>query len=81
MDLLAYQHLVIQAHQEYQGDCWLGYNCRFRQAVSTREQLPIHPGAGQPLNPRFGAWPFQAEPAQQFVATASVHPTLQEIVN
>lgn len=24
VDLLAYQHLVIQAHQEYKGDCWLG---------------------------------------------------------
>ena len=34
VDLLAYQHLVIQAHQEYQGDCWLGYDRRFRQRAA-----------------------------------------------
>ena len=27
-------------------------------AFSTREQLPIHLGVGQPLIPHFGAWPF-----------------------
>ena len=30
VDLLGYQHLIIQAHQEYQGDCWLSYDWQFR---------------------------------------------------
>ena len=34
VDLLAYQYLIIQAHQEYQGDCWLGYDRRFRQRAA-----------------------------------------------
>ena len=34
VDLLGYQHLIIQAHQEYQGDGWLGYNRCFRQRVT-----------------------------------------------
>ena len=33
--MLAYQHLIIQAHQEYQGDCWLGYDRCFRQRAAT----------------------------------------------
>ena len=33
-DLLGYQHLIIQFHQEYQGDCWLSYDCRFRQKAA-----------------------------------------------
>ena len=33
-------------------------------AVSDRATT-MHPGAGQPLIPHFGAWQFQAEPAQQ----------------
>ena len=39
LDLLAYQHLIIQAHQEYQGDCWLGYNRRFYQRVATNPSM------------------------------------------
>ena len=39
LDLLAYQHLIIQAHQEYQGDCWLGYDRRFRQRAATNPSM------------------------------------------
>ena len=34
LDLLGYQNLIIQAYQEYQGDCWLGYDRRFRQQAA-----------------------------------------------
>lgn len=34
-DLLGYQHIIIQAHQEYHGDSWLGYDRRFRQRAAT----------------------------------------------
>ena len=34
VDLLGYQHLIIQAHQEYQGDGWLGYDRHFCQRVT-----------------------------------------------
>ena len=34
VDLLAYQHLVIQAHQEHQGDRWLGYDRCFCQRAA-----------------------------------------------
>ena len=33
-DLLGYQHLIIQASQDYEGDSWLGYDRRFRQQVA-----------------------------------------------
>lgn len=35
VDLLGYQHLIIQAYQEYHGDSWLGYDRRFRQRAAT----------------------------------------------
>jgi len=33
-DLLGYQHLIIQASQDYEGDSWLGYDRRFRQQMA-----------------------------------------------
>ena len=35
-DLLSYQSLIIQAAQQYQGDCWLRYDHRFRQMVEAK---------------------------------------------
>ena len=35
-DLLSYQSLIIQAAQQYQGDCWLRYDRRFRQMVEAK---------------------------------------------
>ena len=34
IDLLGYQSLIIQAYQEYQGDCWLGYDRRCRHQAA-----------------------------------------------
>ena len=34
IDLLGYQNLIIQAYQEYRGDCWLGYDHGFRQQAA-----------------------------------------------
>ena len=34
-DLLAYETLIIEAHMEYSGDAWLGYDRRFRQCAAT----------------------------------------------
>ena len=34
IDLLGYQNLIIQAYQEYRGDCWLGYDRGFRQQAA-----------------------------------------------
>ena len=34
-DLLAYETLIIEAHMEYSGDAWLGYDIRFRQCAAT----------------------------------------------
>ena len=33
-DLLGYQNLIIQASQDYEGDFWLDYDCRFRQQLA-----------------------------------------------
>ena len=42
VDLLGYQHLILQAHQEYHGDGWLGYDRRFCQrAVPSRSWSTI----------------------------------------
>lgn len=42
VDLLGYQHLIIQVHQEYRGDGWLGYDRHFHQrAVSSRSWSTI----------------------------------------
>ena len=34
-DLLGYQTLILQAHQEFQGDFWLRYDHTLRQKVPT----------------------------------------------
>ena len=34
IDLLGYQNLIIQAYQEYRGDCWLEYDRGFRQQAA-----------------------------------------------
>ena len=34
-DLLAYETLIIEAHMEYSGDAWLGYDIRFPQCSAT----------------------------------------------
>lgn len=33
-DLLNYQALLVEAHMEYEGDTWLRYDRRFRQAAA-----------------------------------------------
>ena len=33
-DLLGYQFLIIEAHQEYEGDNWLAYDRRFRLSAA-----------------------------------------------
>ena len=33
-DLLGYQALIVEACMEYEGDSWLGYDCRFHQTVA-----------------------------------------------
>ena len=36
LDLFCYQNLIIQAYQEYRGNCWLGYDrCFQQQAAAT----------------------------------------------
>ena len=37
-DLLGYMNLIIEAHQEYSGDAWQGYNRRFRQRAAVTTQ-------------------------------------------
>ena len=32
-DLIAYQTIIIEAHLEYEGDGWIGYDCRFWQRM------------------------------------------------
>ena len=39
-DLMGYQSLIIEAHLEYKNDCWIGYDCRFRQQAASQ---PHHP--------------------------------------
>ena len=34
-DLLVYETLIIEAHMEYSGDAWLGYDIRFCQCAAT----------------------------------------------
>ena len=34
-DLLGYQHLILEAHLQYEGDGWVAYDCRFRQIAAT----------------------------------------------
>ena len=34
-DLLGYQHLILEAHLEYEGDGWVAYDRRFRQIAAT----------------------------------------------
>ena len=34
-DLLGYQHLILEAHLEYEGDGWAAYDRRFRQIAAT----------------------------------------------
>ena len=76
VDLLAYQHLVIQAYQEYHRNCRLDCDHRFHQ-----RGVAIPSMSWSTTDPTFGAWPFQAEPAKPFASTASAHPTLQETIN
>ena len=33
-DLIGYQALIIDAQREYQGECWIGYDRRFRQRTA-----------------------------------------------
>ena len=33
-DLLTYQMLIIEASMMYEGNAWLGYDCRFKQAAA-----------------------------------------------
>ena len=33
-DMLGYMALIVEACMEYEGDSWLGYDCRFRQMVT-----------------------------------------------
>ena len=39
LDLLGYQHLVLEAHLEYSGDGWMIYDRRFRQIAATRPAI------------------------------------------
>ena len=34
-DLMGYQSLIIEASMEYKGDCWAGYDWRFRQQAAS----------------------------------------------
>lgn len=56
VDLLAYQHLIIQAHQEYQGDCWLGYDRRFCQRAATNS-----PRSWSTINPTLWSLAFSGK--------------------
>ena len=38
-DLLAYQSLIIDAHREYKGDYWSGYDRRFRQRAAATQSI------------------------------------------
>ena len=38
-DLMGYQSLIIDASLEYKGDCWAGYDRRFRQQAVSRPSL------------------------------------------
>ena len=40
IDLLGYQHLILEAHLEYSGDGWAVYDRRFRQIATTRSGTP-----------------------------------------
>ena len=38
-DLLAYQSLIIDAHREYKGNYWSGYDRRFRQRAAATQSI------------------------------------------
>ena len=38
-DLMGYQSLIIEASMEYKGDCWAGYDRRFRQQAASRPNI------------------------------------------
>ena len=37
-DLLGYMILIIEANMEYDGEAWLGYDCRFRQRAASDQK-------------------------------------------
>ena len=39
-DLMGYQSLIIEANMEYKNDCWIGYDCRFRQQAASNPRTP-----------------------------------------
>ena len=38
-DLLGYQHLILEAHLQYEGDGWVAYNRHFRQIAATYPEV------------------------------------------
>ena len=39
-DLMGYQSLIIETHLECKNDCWIGYDCRFRQQAVSQPDRP-----------------------------------------
>ena len=39
-NLMGYQSLIIEAHLECKNDCWIGYDCRFRQQAASQPDRP-----------------------------------------
>ena len=37
-DIMGYQALIIDAYMEYKGDCWMGYDRRFRQITASQPE-------------------------------------------
>ena len=56
-DLLGYQHLILQAHLEYDGDGWMVYDRRFRQIAATLPGTPWARRDGDLWNATLGSSP------------------------
>ena len=52
-DLIAYQTIIIEAHLEYEGDGWIGYDRCFRQRMVASSS-----GAWSHIDSTLGVWPL-----------------------
>ena len=55
-EMLAYLTLIIEAHMQYAGDAWLGYDRRFRHRAAADPGM-----SSATIDPTFGVLLFQAK--------------------
>jgi len=36
-DMMGYLYLILETHMEFEGEDWIGYDCRFRKAITPGE--------------------------------------------